>query len=98
MVDLRQGVRHHEHLQVCHTTTNGGKIRDCDLVGRRHRYIFLIVLLAFGMLSPMLITGRRLGRLKRLQHLHILLIDLLDLLLTRAEIESARGAWHGHKD
>ena len=97
MVDLRQRIRHHEYLLVCHTTS-GGKIRDLNLTRRCHRNVFLIVLLALGMLSPMLITGSWLSRLKRLQHLHIFLIDLLDLLLTRAEIESAWGARHGHED
>ena len=61
---------------------------------RRHRDVFLVVLLALGVLSPVVVGGRRLGLLKRFEHLQVLLVDLLDLFLACAEIKSSGGTWH----
>ena len=63
----------------------------------RQRDVFLVVLLALMMLSPVLVGGRWLGLLKRFEHLQVLLIDLLDLFFACAEVKGSRSARHWNK-
>lgn len=98
LVDLRKRIWDHYHVLNHRLLLLLNRTRvEAGLRGGCHRDVLPIVLLAFGVLTPLLVRCGRLRLLQRLEHLQVLLIDLLNLLLARAEVQGARGARHRHE-